>query len=70
MIDILHGLTVTSWAPKPGHASLVFTAKLGRPNGHLNDGFIDEVLCTTNRTTDFSLKQGCLLPDGNIDFAI
>ena len=51
LIDILHGLTVTSRAPKLGHPAPIFTTEFGRTYRHINDRFIDQVLCTANPTT-------------------
>ena len=49
MVDVFHGLTVTSWAPKLRHAALILTTKFGCSNRDINDGFIDQHLSTANR---------------------
>jgi hypothetical protein len=47
--DVLHRLTVASWAPQRGHATGIFSAEFGRTDRHINDGFIDQHLFTANR---------------------
>ena len=49
MVDVFHGLTVTSWAPNLRHAALILTAKLGCSNRDINDGCINQHLFTANR---------------------
>ena len=50
MLDVFHGLTVTSWAVNRRHAAPILTTKLDRANHHINDRFIDQHLFTTDPT--------------------
>src|SRR5712691_6256614 len=50
LLDVFHGLTVTSWAVNLRHAAPILTTKLGRANHHINDRFIDQHLFTTDPT--------------------
>src|SRR5438132_1710482 len=64
-IDVFHGLTVTSWAVNLRHAAPILTTKLGRANHHINDGFIDQHLFTTDPTAvEIFLWRG---PKGDVD---
>ena len=49
MLDVYHGLAVASWTPHHGHAASIFPAKFGRTDSDINDGFIDQHLCTAHR---------------------
>src|SRR3989442_7507152 len=65
LLDVFHGLIVTSWAVNLRHAAPILTTKLGRANHHINDGFIDQHLFTTNPTAvEIFLWRG---PKGDVD---
>ena len=50
MRDVHHGLAVTPRTPNCGHPAGVFPAEFRHTNGRINDGFIDQEFCTTDRT--------------------
>src|SRR2546422_9634534 len=65
LLDVLHGLTVTSWAVNLRHAAPILTTKLGRANHLINDRFIDHHLFTTDPTAvEIFLGRG---PKGDVD---
>src|SRR5688500_5498954 len=50
LIDVFHRLTATLRALKLRHATPVFTTELGSADHHVNDHFIDQILCAANLT--------------------
>ncbi len=51
MLDVLHGIPITSRSPHLGHQPWrILILKFGHPNAHINDGFIHQQFRTTYRT--------------------